>query len=159
MQQRKLCLSLDFDGCIHSYDKPWAGASVIPDLPVPGAIAWLVANRHQFDIHIFSSRSRSLWGRRAMRRYLLRHVARHFLGYCPNASAARACTCWTGCDWEECARLAAEQVVYHDLKWPWLKPPAHLTIDDRAVTFDGDWSKLTPDAVRKFRPWNKRAPV
>ena len=155
---RKLCLSVDFDGVLHSYDKPWAGPAIIPDPPVLGAIAWLVENRRHFDIHIFSSRSRSLRGRRAMKRYLVRHVARHFMamGICATATDAEPCSCWTGCDIEQCAWLGAHHMVHKEIRWPWLKPPAHLTIDDRAVTFDGDWSKLTPEAVRKFRPWNKR---
>jgi hypothetical protein len=36
------------------------------------------------------------------------------------------------------------------------KPKAFLYIDDRAHCFDGDWSKLTPEAVKAFVPWNRR---
>lgn len=33
-----------------------------------------------------------------------------------------------------------------------------MTIDDRALTFDGDWSspRYSAHAVRSFKPWNKR---
>ena len=41
-----------------------------------------------------------------------------------------------------------------DIKWPTEKPPAMITIDDRALTFDGTWPDL--DALLAFKPWNKR---
>ena len=39
------------------------------------------------------------------------------------------------------------------IEWPWFKPPAHVTIDDRALTFVGTWPEL--QAIHDFKPWNK----
>ena len=80
-------LSIDFDGVIHSYTSGWKGPRNIPDEPVPGAIQWLrdlvddqrdpfAPRFRQFDVRIFSSRSRYLGGRTAMKAYLIRHGMR-----------------------------------------------------------------------------------
>jgi hypothetical protein len=40
------------------------------------------------------------------------------------------------------------------LRWPQSKPPAFVTIDDRALTFTGTWPSI--DELKAFEPWTKR---
>ena len=42
------------------------------------------------------------------------------------------------------------------VSFPEQKPPAFLTIDDRAICFEGDWSELDPAELLGFKPRNKR---
>ncbi len=136
-------LCLDFDGVIHSYASGWKGASVIIDPPNPGAIeAVLGFIDAGFRVSIFSSRSKSLFGRWAMKRWLGKAIAAHWL-------AGNTPPCLSDA---ECERDAYELI--HRIEWPWFKPSAFVTIDDRALTFTGEWP--TPAEIRRFKPWNKR---
>lgn len=127
-------LCLDFDGVLHSYSSGWKGPRNIPDPPVDGAIEWLqsllgcpdyfgIGPRYlDFKIAIFSSRSRYIGGRRAMKKWLVRH----------------------GLD-----------INYLELiSFPTRKPPAFLQIDDRAMTFKGEFPSV--EEMKSFKPWNKR---
>ena len=38
------------------------------------------------------------------------------------------------------------------VKWPTSKPPAFLTLDDRAIRFDGKFPPLSE--LVNFKPWN-----
>ncbi len=42
-----------------------------------------------------------------------------------------------------------------DISFPTEKPPALVTIDDRAIQFTVMWPSL--DELRAFQPWNKRS--
>ncbi len=43
-----------------------------------------------------------------------------------------------------------------EIEWPTEKPPALVTIDDRALTFSGNWADYSFDMIKAFKPWNKR---
>lgn len=46
-----------------------------------------------------------------------------------------------------------EQVVA-ELSFPIAKPSAHVSLDDRAITFTGTWPSMTE--LQEFTPWNKK---
>lgn len=126
-------ICVDFDGVIHSYTTGWHGIDVILDPPVPGAIEWLqkflptpdsfgIAPRYTGPIvMIYSSRSRSRRGRAAMKRWLIEHG------------------------------LPRQYIDDGLLKFPTKKPPAYLTIDDRAMTFQGVFP--TQEEMLGFKTW------
>ncbi len=82
-------IALDFDGTIHSYKSGWCGPRNIPDPPVDGAIQWIndficnhgtwpdsmcaMAPPGDWELAIFSSRSRYWGGRRAIKKWLVKH--------------------------------------------------------------------------------------
>ena len=122
----KPILCLDFDGVIHSYESGWKGADIIPDPPVAGAADFIVAAQEHFTVSIYSSRSGQNGGIDAMKRYV------HKLILDADHDGSR----------------------FDAIEWPTEKPPALITIDDRALTFDGTWPRI--DDLRSFQPWNKR---
>lgn len=137
MDDRKPLLCLDFDGVLHSYTTPWQGRAIIPDPPVPGALAWMLRAAYHWDIAVFSARSVPTTGRersgvQAMRIWMQRwlfeegHMDRH----------------------------QAHSFVQTRLQWPVHKPSADLIIDDRALRFEGDWGAFDPQELLKLQPWN-----
>lgn len=128
----KLTLCIDFDGVVHQYVTPWAGIDVIPDDVVPGFFEWADAAAEHFHLVIYSARSKDEKGRTAMALWLIEQRKKWI---------ARGGV--SGATWQVSFDFAIE------------KPKAFLYIDDRAHCFDGDWSKLSPAAIRDFKPWNE----
>jgi hypothetical protein len=54
------------------------------------------------------------------------------------------------------ADRAAREFVALYLRFPTQKPAAFLTIDDRAICFQGSFEQLDPETLLAFKPWNKR---
>lgn len=131
---RKPILCIDFDGVLHGYQSGWQGVGKCPDPPVPGAAEFLYEAVKHFRVMIHSSRSKSIRGRWAMQAYVREHL-----------------DTWT----TFCPDLPTYDRVSDAIEWPWFKPPALITIDDRALTFDGSWPEIA--ALKAFRPWNKKA--
>lgn len=140
---RKPILCLDFDGVLHSYCSGWKGPDIIPDPPTPGMVAFLDKAIEVFDVQIFSSRSHQhgayRTGVEAMQDFIWNALSHHF--DCPMGGDPR------GFDRARAIRDA--------LSYPTEKPPAMITIDDRALCFTGNWSDFDPQRLLEFQPWNK----
>lgn len=141
MHKRKPILCLDFDGVVHSYTSGWQGITVIPDPPIPGAFEFISQAMLHFKVAIFSSRS--TWrGRRAMRRWLLKHLQ----AYSSYSSSPEWWRSWVAQKafadpWQYEQALAAKRFV-KSILWPRSKPLALLTLDGRAVTFTGTFPTI-----------------
>lgn len=129
-------ICIDFDGVIHSYERGWQGG-VIYGTVVPGFFEWVERVRHQFKLVIYSSRSKDDAGVVAMGTWL--HLKRNE---------------WIKSGGERHPTEVLSFEFAHE------KPAAWLTIDDRAIQFNGDWnaSALTAESMRAFKPWNAPKP-
>lgn len=138
MADYKPILCLDFDGVLHSYTSGWKGAAVIPDPPVAKMVPFLAKAIAEFDVQIFSSRSGQEGGIEAMKAWLSKHVMEHF--DCVFAGAPR--------DFDQA------NAVLTAISFPTEKPPAMVTIDDRAIQFNGQWPSIA--WLKAFQPWYKQ---
>jgi len=123
----KKTLVVDFDGVLHSYKSGWEGHETISDEPVPGAIEFLYDALKVFKVAVFSSRSSSPGGIAAMQRWVE--------------------------NWSKPLMFDYGEKWWLALEWPISKPVAHLTIDDRAITFEGEWPSM--QSLVEFKPWNQ----
>lgn len=131
MPELKKILCVDFDGVLHSYTSGWQGATEIPDEPVYGAIPWLIAmlENANYEIHIYSSRSKEPGGIEAMRDWVHHQVKEY-----------------------QYPDYLIDKVVER-VQYPTQKPPAYLTIDDRAICFRGTFPSILE--MDNFKPWYK----
>jgi hypothetical protein len=154
----KPILCLDFDGVIHSYGSGWKGATTILDPPVEGVGAYLLEAVCHFSVAILSSRSHQWGGRRAMRRYVRGILWDACLANTEALEKAWKATQGTPPEWIPWTaydvRDAADH-IHKAISYPLFKPPAAWTIDDRALTFDGNWHNpaFQPEGLRSFSPW------
>ena len=121
-------LCLDFDGVCH-LQAVYTLDAAIDGEPVPGLFEALLAYQKVFEIHIFSTRSRTEAGRRAMLDWLDRKYA----------------------DWCIAQNLATPEVI--DVSFPSTKPPAYVGLDDRVLTFKGGWPNVS--VLKEFKAWHE----
>jgi hypothetical protein len=136
-------ICVDFDGVIHSYTSGWQGIDEINDPPVPGAIEWLMDHlpkvknafvrdgKEVVELHEHEGPIVQIYSSRSKeaigRGAMKSYLIRHGM---PPIYALRV------------------------LKYPTQKPAAFLTIDDRAICFNGTFP--TTDEMLNFKPWNKK---
>lgn len=130
----KKTLSLDFDGVCHQYITSWSGPEIIHDPPVRGLFEFLLAVHPYFTIEIYSTRSETDGGRKAMRNWFYK---------------------W-GVEWSKGNPDAEDDIsdVLSALRFPSSKPKAFVGLDDRILTFEGLWPEVS--TLLNWKPWNKR---
>jgi len=134
--KKKPILCLDFDGVCHSYTSGWQGADVISDPPVSGLFEFLEEAKEHFDIQVFSSRSNQAGGKEAMWKWFCAHYTIYIFHKRPDLMNG-----YSGFEpsW---------------ITFPTEKPAAFLTIDDRAMPFNGIFPPV--EMLKAFQPWNTR---
>lgn len=133
----KPILCLDFDGVLHSYTSGWKGADVIPDPPVAKMVPFLERAIREFDVQIFSSRTGQPGGLDAMKQWIDHNVMLHFGGA-----------------FADPPELERGMAIVAAIGWPTEKPPAMVTLDDRAIQFNGTWPSIA--WLKAFQPWYKQ---
>jgi hypothetical protein len=130
MTGRKPIICLDFDGVIHDYKNGWEGdETTIGGDVTRGFFEWAHQARDHFKLVIYSSRSRTIAGQQAMAYWLSRQMDKHAIP------------------------IGENHLSMSDFQFAADKPPAFLTIDDRAIRFEGNWVSLDPLALLAFKPW------
>jgi hypothetical protein len=119
-------LCIDFDGVIHSYEKGWQGGDIYGTV-TDGFWEWARECASHFNLVIYSSRSKTRDGRAAMK-------------------------AWLKTQWKASGHTGLMPPFVYTSE----KPPAWLTIDDRAICFEGRWDWLRLEVLQTFRPWNDR---
>ena len=134
-ERSKPILCIDFDGVIHSYDKGWQDGTIYGTV-VDGFFEWAEVAKNYFRLVIYSSRSKDDTGVVAMGAWL--HEQRSI--------------------WRKASGFPNDGPEPTTLEFAYEKPAAFLTIDDRALTFNGDWydDAWWPEKLRAFKPWNQR---
>lgn len=130
----KPIICIDFDGVIHSYERGWQNGEIYGTV-VPGFFEWVERVRDHFKLVIYSSRSKDDDGIIAMGTWL--HKQRN---------------AWIKAGGNRNPTEPLEIEFAHE------KPPAFLTIDDRAIQFRGIWedTDLDVESLKAFKPWMRR---
>ena len=141
----KICI--DFDGVIHSYERGWQNGLLYGTV-VPGFFDWCEKVRKSVELVIYSSRSDNP--------VAMIHMATWLRIQAEIVAPNWQCTDMPTIEHPVQRFLDAPRAELLLFRFANKKPAAWLTIDDRAICFNGDWSapELTTDAILAFKPWN-----
>jgi hypothetical protein len=123
----KPIICIDFDGVIHSYERGWQGGVIYGNV-TEGFFEWALEAQKHFNLVVYSSRSSEPEGLEAMKKWF----------------------------WDQARKQFPNDIPEFRLEFAHQKPPAYLTIDDRAITFNGDWSVISVEFLKNFKPWMYR---
>lgn len=118
----KKTIAIDFDGVIHSYTSGYTAPGIIKDGPVLGAFKWLEEIVHSDDM-----------------------IAVFFSSRCKYDEFKPACEAWL-------IKCGVPEDIRSRILYSATKPPAWLTVDDRAWNFTGD-NFPTLEEIRNFKSW------
>lgn len=118
-------LAIDFDGVIHQYGNGWQDGQIY-DKPVPGAKEALETLKSQgYIILIYSTRCNPAY--QVEGGPVQKNLVKNYLD--------------------------EHGIPYHDIHTG-SKPKAYLYIDDRGISFKGDWNQTLKD-IDIFKVWNR----
>ena len=117
---------------VHDYTKGWQDGSIYGEA-TPGWWEWLRVIAPHYDVVIFSSRVKT-------------------------SADILDVTEWLEKQWQKWCTANSIIAPMPMLRLVTIKPPAWVTIDDRAIRFDGSWSDkaLTLKGLQEFKPWMHR---
>lgn len=130
----KPTLCLDFDGVIHSYERGWQDGLLYGTV-TDGFFEFILEARKGFNIVIHTSRLNHIQEEDELRSWLSTHLVY----------------------WKLLNNISPDFPPYiNDFSFAARKPPANVTIDDRALTFTGNWNDFPLEKLLNFKPWNAK---
>lgn len=159
----KKTICVDFDGVIHNYSQGWKTGQIY-DVPVRGAIDWLLKMQVDYDIAIYSSRSKKPAQLQGMKDWLNYYIELKTLGMPKFQLFVHN----EGSDVKESMKEIAHLydrrysegecplitcIEQTSITFPSQKPAAWLTIDDRAICFKGEFPTMSE--IDEFKPWTR----
>jgi len=161
---QKPTLCIDFDGVIHDYRYGWDGGSIRGDV-TPGFFEWAIQASKLFTLAVYSTRSKDAEQVSKMTNWLSHQAykamppGKVMYGDCDDAGQLFGLTAKCRRMWFSYAESTSDPAFIDDRMEFYLvaeKPVAFLTIDDRAIQFNGSWSDamIGPEQIKAYKPWN-----